>query len=200
MNASSVCFSKFRALWFVSSLGNSCVYLSSSQAYEGRRVVCSWPLLRLGNEYKIWVWNMNMKYITQCVLFHACLRSAMKVLENPLNKPEKYMCTYRQTVTFFRVLHFSCLFCVLWGQGTHTCPTACKERAEGNLPESVLSFLHGGPGTWTQLSVLGAGHHYPLSHLSSPRWSFNIYNKSKENGNCPGVYTSIQAKVNNSLL
>lgn len=70
---------------------------------------------------------MNMKYvITRCVLLHACLRSAMKVLENPLNKPEKYMCTYRQTVTFFRVLHFSCLFCVLWGQGTHTCPTAGK--------------------------------------------------------------------------
>lgn len=44
---------RFRTLWFVPSLKNSCVYLPSSQVYEGRKVVCSWPLLRLGDDYKI---------------------------------------------------------------------------------------------------------------------------------------------------
>jgi hypothetical protein len=37
----------------------------------------------------------------------------MNILENTLNKPEKSVCTYRQTVTFLSVLHFIYLVCML---------------------------------------------------------------------------------------
>lgn len=81
------------------------------------RLVCSWPLRKLGNEYKIWIWNMNMKYVitlfTRCVFFRACLRSSMKLLENPLNKPEKNTCVHTDRLplsleNYILVIYFVC--------------------------------------------------------------------------------------------
>ena len=47
----------------------------------------------------------------------------------------------------------------------HSCVTACMQRSEDNLQESVLC-LHVGPRGLTQIVWLGGNHLYQLSHLT----------------------------------
>lgn len=77
---------------------------------------------------------------------------------------------------FCFILYYICLECIVYTH-VHVCVKACAMAgvcsSEDSLWELVLSFSYVSPKGQTEVVKLGGRHAYPLSHLTSPMFSFD---------------------------